>query len=51
MAFDWSTQFAHWMLEHVPRVFYLLELCRVLPQPPLSCLILQSLLLPALLAH
>ena len=35
LAFDWSTQFAHWTLEHLPRMWYYLQLCRLLPSPPL----------------
>ena len=34
MAFAWHTQYAHWMLEHLPRMWYYLQLCRLLPQPP-----------------
>ena len=35
MAFTWHTQYAHWILEHLPRMWYYLQLCRLLPQPPL----------------
>ena len=34
MTFAWHTQYAHWMLEHLPRLWYYLELRRHLPQPP-----------------
>ena len=35
MVFQWSRQYAHWVLEHIPRMWYYLQLCRVLPRPPL----------------
>ena len=43
LAFAWSQQFAHWSVEHLPRLWYFLQLHRLLPHPPV-------LLVPATLA-
>jgi hypothetical protein len=34
MAFEWSRQYAHWVLEHLPRLWYYLQLCQLLPNAP-----------------
>ena len=34
MAFAWSQQYAHWTLEHLPRLWYFLQLGRLLQRPP-----------------
>ena len=34
LAFSWSSQFAHWSLEHLPRLWYYLQLQRLLPHAP-----------------
>ena len=34
MSFQWSRQYAHWILEHLPRMWYYLQLCKLLPRPP-----------------
>ena len=34
MGFAWHSQYAHWTLEHLPRMWYHLELSRTLSRPP-----------------
>ena len=35
LAFAWSQQYAHWTLEHLPRLWYFLQLSRLLPRSPI----------------
>ncbi|KAL1507221.1 hypothetical protein AB1Y20_008070 [Prymnesium parvum] len=34
LVFAWSSQYAHWTLEHLPRLWYFLQLTRLLQRPP-----------------
>ena len=38
MAFAWHQQYAHWTLEHLPRMWYHEQLCAILPRPPVLVL-------------
>ena len=38
MAFAWHQQYAHWTLEHLPRMWYHEQLCALLPRPPVLVL-------------
>ena len=35
LAFAWSQQYAHWTLEHLPRLWYFLQLGRLLQRTPI----------------